>query len=137
MSDSLSWVETKRIVHERAIFRCEYCQTPQKATGQSMHVEHIIPNKSNLLDNLCLACPSCNLSKSSATDATDPQTNEIVALFNPRTQNWSEHFQWEDDGQIIAGKTPIGRATIVRLKMNQLRIVEARKIWILAGIHPP
>ena len=33
--------------------------------------------------------------------------------------------------------TPTGRATIVRLRMNQPRIVEARSIWILAGIHPP
>lgn len=42
-----SWVETKKKVHERANYCCEYCQTAQRAIGQAMHVEHIIPNGSD------------------------------------------------------------------------------------------
>jgi hypothetical protein len=49
----------------------------------------------------------------------------------------SEHFDWREDGKRIRGLTPIGRATAARLKMNLLRIVEARTIWIMAGVHPP
>jgi hypothetical protein len=102
-----------------------------------MHVEHIDPDGRDDLENLCLSCPSCNLSKGSATSAPDPETHEPVPLFNPRTQSWAEHFEWIQNGQIVRGLTPNGRATAVRLRMNQPRIVEARSLWILAGVHPP
>jgi hypothetical protein len=105
--------------------------------GQAMHVEHINPDGPDDLENLCLSCPSCNLSKARATAAPDPETDEIVPLFHPRTQSWPEHFEWIQNGQVLRGLTPTGRATIVRLRMNQPRIVEARSIWIIAGIHPP
>jgi hypothetical protein len=52
-----------------------------------MHVEHIDPADANHLENLCLACPTCNLSKASATFASDPETAEATPLFNPRTQH--------------------------------------------------
>ena len=94
----ISWLETARHVHQRANFRCEYCQTPQLATGQAMHVEHIIPDTRDDLINLCLACPSCNLSKARATSAPDPISNDVVPLFNPRQQQWSDHYEWRDDG---------------------------------------
>lgn len=136
MSD-LPWAEIVRQVHRRANNQCEYCQTSQRVTGQAMHVEHIDPNGGDDLENLCLSCPSCNLSKATATSALDPETKEIVPLFNPRQQDWSEHFEWQQNGQQIYGLTPTGRATVERLKMNQLRIVEARAIWIRAGAHPP
>jgi hypothetical protein len=42
MSD-LSWAETVRLVHQRAGFLCEYCQTAQFITGQAMHVDHVDP----------------------------------------------------------------------------------------------
>jgi hypothetical protein len=102
-----------------------------------MHVEHIDPNGSDHPDNLCLSCSSCNLSKARATSALDPATGTMEALFNPRSQNWSEHFEWREGGKRIRGLSPIGRATAARLKMNLLRIVEARTIWIIAGVHPP
>jgi hypothetical protein len=133
----LSWAETVRRVHQRAGYRCEYCQTAQRVIGQAMHVEHIHPNGPDALENFCLSCPSCNLSKGKAMAAHDPETAQTVPLFNPRTQRWSEHFEWIQNGQSLRGLTPTGRATIGRLRMNQPRIVEARSIWILAGIHPP
>ena len=134
--NDLSWAETVRRVHERAQCRCEYCQTAQLVIGQAMHVEHIEPEGGDTLDNLCLACPSCNLSKATATSAPDPDSDEVVALFNPRTMEWSQHFEWQQEGQILYGLTSTGRATIGRLKMNLPRIVEARAIWIRAGVHP-
>jgi len=102
-----------------------------------MHVEHIIPDDGDDLINLCLSCASCNLSKASATEALDPQTQKTVALFNPRMQEWSAHFEWIDQGIRIKGKTAIDRATIGRLKMNQDRFVIARHNWINSGTHPP
>src|SRR5690606_17047468 len=94
----LSWAELTRQVHQRADFRCEYCQTSQHVTGQAMHVDHIVPDGGNILDNLCLACGNCNLSKAQAISAPDPFTHELVSLFNPRIHSWSEHFEWTADG---------------------------------------
>lgn len=102
-----------------------------------MHIEHIDPLGGDGLENLCLACSNCNLSKARATYAFDPATNQFVPLFNPRTQVWAEHFRWSENGELLLGLTPTGRATISRLKMNQDRMITARKRWIEAGYHPP
>lgn len=101
-----------------------------------MHVEHINPANGDDLDNLCLSCPNCNLSKASATTAVDPVTNQEFPLFNPRQQSWAAHFQWIESHTQIAGITPVGRATVARFKMNRPRIVLARQRWVQAGFHP-
>lgn len=134
---ALPWTQIVRLVHQRASNCCEYCRTSQQVCGQSMHVEHINPAGGDQPDNLCLACPTCNLSKGKATTALDPETKKMVALFNPRQQRWRDHFDWRENGVIVTGKTAIGRATVERLKMNQPRMMTARRIWIKAGAHPP
>jgi hypothetical protein len=67
----------------------------------------------------------------------DPLTGEIVSLFNPRTQRWSEHFAWSVDATKVEGVTAIGRATITSLRMNNSVIVAARYRWAISGWHPP
>ena len=136
MSD-LSWAELVRRVHQRANFLCEYCQTSQRVTGQAMHVDHIDPFGDDTLDNLCLECGNCNMSKAQATLGYDPQTNELVALFHPRTQAWKDHFVWIPNATVLNGITSVGRATIERLKINQDRVVDARVLWVFSGVHPP
>ncbi|MEW5985546.1 MAG: HNH endonuclease [Chloroflexota bacterium] len=89
------------------------------------------------LDNLCLACWSCNLIKQKQIAAVDPDSGEVTRLFHPNTQKWSEHFAWADDGLIIVGLTPTGRATVKALKLNRGRLVRSRRLWIQAGWHPP
>jgi len=136
MSDP-PWAATARLVQQRAQYRCEYCQTRQDVIGQALHVDHIDPAGGDDPDNLCLACPSCNLSKAQATMAPDPETGETVALFNPRQQQWVDHFAWMENGQRVEGLTPEGRATVTRLRMNLDRLVVARAFWVRAGLHPP
>ena len=82
---------------------------------------------------LCLV----NSYKGTRTEAVDPETGTRVSLFNPRTQVWSEHFLWTDDGVRIFGLTPIGRATVEALRMNHPYIVPTRRMWVVAGWHPP
>src|SRR5687767_3221253 len=123
MSD-LSWAATKQFVHERADFTCEYCQTSQRTIGDDPA-------------NLCLSCASCNLSKAKATAAKDPLIGQTVPLFNPRTQSWSEHFQWIENGTQVLGLTPEGRATVMRFRMNLTRLIDARFVWVRGGVHPP
>lgn len=133
----LSWRATKRLIYERAKGCYEYCQACEYNTGQPMHIEHIDLNGGNKSDNLCLSCSSCNLSKAVATTGRDPETQEIITLFNPRKQIWTDHFEWIEGGLLLRGKTAFGRATIERLKMNQKRLVRARGNWIVSGNHPP
>ncbi len=107
----------------------EYCLTCRDTIGQTMHVEHIDPNGDDDPENLCLACPTCNLSKSRATSALDPLTGMTVPLFHPRRQQWQEHFRWVENARRVQGLTPTGRATVERLRMNQERLVVARALW--------
>jgi len=37
----------------------------------------------------------------------------------------------------IVGLTPVGRATISALNLNNEVAVEVRRNWVLAGWHPP
>ena len=134
---NVSWAAIVRSVHERAHNCCEYCQTCRDTIGQTMHVEHIDPNGGDDPENLCLACPTCNLSKSRATSALDPITDMIVPLFHPRRQQWQEHFRWIENARRVQGLTPTGRATVERLRMNQERLVVARALWVKAHCHPP
>ncbi len=130
----------QRRVREAANHRCGYCLTSQQISGAQMHIEHIRPvsrGGNSDEDNLWLACALCNSYKGAQTDAIDPQTTELVSLFNPRTQVWHEHFAWSDDGATIIGKTPIGRATVSALQLNNRLIMAARRQWVLAGWHPP
>jgi hypothetical protein len=101
-----------------------------------MHIEHIDPFGGNDSMNLCLSCANCNMSKARVTSARDSETGVQVPLFNPRLQIWQEHFEWIDEGLRLLGKTPTGRATILRLKMNREPIITARRNWIAAGTHP-
>jgi hypothetical protein len=88
-------------------------------------------------DNLCLACLSCNTFKSAYQTGIDPQADKEVQLFNPRRQQWDEHFRWGEDGSQIIGTTATGRATVVRLQMNPNLAVQARQRQVQAGWHPP
>ena len=105
-----------------------------------MHIEHIIPlvhGGSSDAANLWLACAWCNSYKGAQTSAVDPVTGAEAPLFNPRTQQWHDHFRWSDDGVHIIGLTPTGRATVVALRLNNEFIVPSRRLWIRAGWHPP
>lgn len=133
----LTQASLRRLVYTRAGGCCEYCVSCDYNTGQQMHVDHIDPKAGDDSSNLCLACSSCNLSKGTATYAIDPNSANLVPLYNPRTQTWADHFEWAEAGLFIRGITVTGRATVSRLKMNNARIVRARQNWIMAGTHPP
>jgi hypothetical protein len=93
---------------------------PQKyAVVVRFHIEHLRARQHGGNDapaNLALACPHCNWFKGPNLTSFDPETEELVPLFNPRTQSWHEHFALDD--VMIVGLTPIGRATVRLLHMN-------------------
>ncbi len=118
--------------------RCGYCLSPQHLVMARLETEHIIPvskNGSNDEFSLWLACPLCNRHKGNKTKAADPETDQTVPLFNPRTQVWSEHFRRSEDGLRIIGQTPTGRATVKILRLSDdPDALEVRSYWVLAGI---
>jgi hypothetical protein len=119
---------------------CAYCQTSQANSGIPLTCDHILPRAQNgltILENLCLACRTCNEYKSDTTEAPDPVTGVMTPLFHPRQQQWHDHFQWTSDGTQVEGKTPTGRATVIALRMNHEIIVAARRRWVIIGWHPP
>lgn len=125
-------------VQLRAGQRCEYCKMHQSLQGATFHVEHIIPASRGgptTLDNLAWCCPSCNLHKSNRTDAIDPDTGELAALFHPRGDNWNEHFAWVD--YRLTGRTASGRATIAAFRLNSDRRLLIRQAEERFGLYPP
>jgi hypothetical protein len=87
------------------------------------------------LENTCLACAHCNGSKGSNVAGYDFETQELVRLFNPRTDSWNAHFLWQ--GPALIGKTAIGRATIDVLRINHPDNILQRKKLYEAGLFPP
>jgi 5-methylcytosine-specific restriction endonuclease McrA len=132
--------EVKARVRKEAKEQCGYCRSLQKYVLGILEIEHIIPQALGGTDdeeNLWLACRLCNSYKGVQIHAKDPVTGTIVALFNPRKQNWSEHFTWTENGAYIVGITPCGRATIEALQLNNKIAVAVRQAWVSAGWHPP
>lgn len=130
----------RKRVSKQARYRCGYCLTPQRIIGMPMEIDHIIPESlggSTKEENLWLACRRCNRYKGIQTHAIDPKTGRCVPLFNPRKQTWKKHFAWSDDGIRILGRTVTGRATVKALRLNNEIIVDARRLWVQAGWHPP
>ena len=133
-------VAVRRMVAERAKGRCEYCQSSEYLAPQPFTLEHIIPTSqggSDEPENLAYACQGCNGSKYAKTEAFDPITKLIVPIFNPRTQNWDDHFSWGKISTQIVGTTPTGRATVVTLKLNRKKLIALREILLVFGKHPP
>jgi len=114
--------QTRRLVADRANFRCEYCLSPAGLAPSPFSAEHILPRSlggKNAEDNLAFSCQGCNGHKYARTKATDPVTGKIVSLFNPRQQNWSQHFSWTEDGTRVEGQSAVGRATVLALQLNR------------------
>jgi HNH endonuclease len=137
---------TKHSVHERAEYLCEYCHSLELLSANRFTIDHIVPRSlggSDDIDNLALACRRCNERRYNFVAGIDPETQEIVPIFNPRQQQWAEHFVWTLDGTVIQGSTPVGRATCIRFDLNDMRypendsIRQTRIFWTRTGLHPP
>jgi HNH endonuclease len=131
-------------IRQRAQFQCEYCHYPELLSSAPLSVDHLQPQSlggDDSLDNLALACRRCNERRYNFMTGIDPKTQTEISLFNPRQQNWSDHFIWSVDCLRIIGTTATGRATCNRLDLNDERreepfIQNARRQWVIAKLHP-
>lgn len=118
-------------VRQRAGGRCEYCRKPEEYSSQSHQVDHIVSQKhrgSDELINLTWACFQCNSCKGTDIAARDRETGELYPLYDPRVQEWNEHFKLE--GAMIVGNTPNGRVTVENLQMNDPDQIQTRRLLI-------
>ncbi len=120
----------KQYVRQRAGFRCEYCLIQESELAEIVfHIEHIIAIKhggSDESENLGLACDRCNFHKGPNLAGIDHVSAQLVPLFNPRNDDWNQHF--ENSGYEILGKTAIGRATAQVLNFNSPRRILLRQL---------
>ena len=140
MSENRVTAQQKKAVAERAQGCCEYCRSQARFAIQPFSVEHIIPRShggNTTLDNLALSCQGCNNHKYNKTEAKDSLSGNVVSLYHPRQQRWSEHFAWNDDFTIVIGLTPTGRATVETLQLNREGVVNLRHVLYMMGEHPP
>lgn len=127
------------LVRERAAGLCEYCRLSQLSQEATFHIDHIHPHAAEGLtvaENLALACVTCSLCKAAKTKGRDPLTGQLVSLFHPRLNRWSDHFRLLRNGK-IAGRTPMGRATADALNMNRQAMIAIRQTLAKLGEFPP
>lgn len=125
-------------VMQRARYCCEYCLEPNELSFYPHEIDHIAAEKhggSSDDKNLACACWRRNRYKGSDLTSFDLDTGNIVRLFNPRTQDWYEHFTL--DGPRIVPLSPEARATAVLLHYNTPERVAERAAMIRKGQYPP
>jgi HNH endonuclease len=140
MAKELVSFKQRRKVRERADGCCEYCRSQERFAMQPFSAEHIRSRSQGgetHLRNLAWACQGCNNHKYNKSTARDPLTGEIVPLFHPRRQRWADHFAWNEDGTLVLGLSPVGRATVEALHLNRSGLVNLRRILFAVQEHRP
>jgi hypothetical protein len=131
-------VAVRREVIDRANRCCEYCRISERERDFPFAIDHIIAEKHGgrtVSDNLCFSCFWCNSHKGSDISSIDWQNDEQLSwLFNPRTQNWNDHFRL-GDGRIV-GLTPEGRVTVFLFQLNVPTLVLERQLLVMRGLYP-
>src|ERR1700741_1084160 len=131
--------DPRETVELRAGRRCEYCRAPQPATRIRYDLEPVFPESrggTDDVDNLALACPTCNYHKSSHLLGLDEEGLANRPLFNPRKDRWDQHFELDRVGLRLQGKTAAGSGTVNRLRMNDPLQIEARAVWMELDLYP-
>jgi hypothetical protein len=140
MPESRVTAQQKKAVAERANGCCEYCRSQARFAIQPFSIEHIIPRSQGgetVMDNLALSCQGCNNHKYNKTEGRDPVNGDLVPLYHPRNQQWSDHFAWNEDFSLIIGLTATERATVETLQINREGVVNLRRVLYTMGEHPP
>lgn len=130
--------ELRLLVWNRAASRCEYCRVQQTFDPLPFGIDHIRSQYHHGLtvaDNLCLACFQCNCFKAVNVAGFDRLTNQLSSLFNPRRDDWKEHF--EVQLATIIGRTQAGRTTVDVLRINLPERVEFRRLLLQMGNWGP
>lgn len=114
-------------------FVCAFCLlheaqlSPLGAKGSGVFwIEHIElrsarPDLINSYANVVYTCKLCNLARGRKPKVT----NTGVALLDPTTDAWSQHFEWRDDN--LSSLSDRGAATLRAYDLNSPQKVRLRK----------
>jgi hypothetical protein len=130
----VTWPEAiRKLVQSRALGCCEYCLLDQADAGLPHEIDHVISRKHGGTggpENLAFACYLCNRYKGTDIASIHPGTGELVRLFHPRQDRWSEHFRIA--GPILEPLTDVGIVTSQLLRLNvTARVVERQLLQSL------
>lgn len=134
MSKTYISTQLRRLVVERSQGCCAYCLQPELFSFCAHEVDHVIAEKHGgrtVAENLTLACKLCNTLKGSDIASIDPETGEIVRLYQPGRDRWAEHFRL--DGADLIPLTAIARTTIWLLQTNRDDRLQERPLWLASG----
>lgn len=127
----------RRLVATRADGLCEYCLISEEDAFFGCEVDHIISEKhggQTDANNLAYACAFCNRSKGSDIGSIVQQTGSFVRFYNPRTDQWAEHFVL--DGVAIVARSEIGEVTAHILDFNSDDRLFERQTLQAIGRYP-
>ncbi len=113
----------KETIRLRAGFCCEYCGVSESDCGGELTIDHYQPQSKNgndELENLVYSCVRCNLYKSDYWSNLEKET-----LWNPRVDDWEEHFWEAEDGRLLA-LTEKGNLTINIINLNRSQLIQNR-----------
>jgi 5-methylcytosine-specific restriction endonuclease McrA len=119
----------RRQVAIRADYLCEYCGAADADSFIGFEIDHIISLKhggDNTQENLAYSCPECNRNKGTDIASIDWETKQIERFFNPRIDNWTEHFR--ADSATIKPISVIGIVTVQIFRFNDDHRLEERQV---------
>jgi hypothetical protein len=122
-------------VEQRAKGFCEYCRIAIEDTYFGGEIDHIISLKhrgQSESENLALACQPCNRNKGSDLGSISEASKILVRFFNPRTDDWSEHFRVGSNAE-IEPLTEIGEVTVIIFGFNKPERIAERRGLIEIG----
>ncbi len=127
--------DVRQLVAERAGYCCEYCLIPENLSFIPHQIDHIRALKhggKSTLDNLAYSCALCNKRKGSDIASFDEINNQVVPLFNPRRDVWTEHFAL--DKASIMPISATGRVTVQLLQLNRPQLLADRELLLGLGL---
>jgi hypothetical protein len=121
--------QTKIVIANRALYKCEYCLLPEKVSFYNFQIDHIVSLKhggSNDVENLAYCCPDCNYFK--GTDlGSIINDSALIRFYNPRIDVLNGHFEIMNG--IILPKSDIGKVIEQIFKFNDVdRLIFRREL---------
>ena len=110
-----NYKDAKSLLLEDFHNMCGYCGKNSVIMKEKFHIDHFIPKsfapeKKEDYNNLVLACPKCNLTKSNKWPTGDKAVanNGEIGFVDPATDAYDYHMERDEHGY-IKGITPLGR----------------------------
>ena len=138
MSETYISAELRRLVVSRAEGICEYCLLAEVDSYFNFELDHIVGEKhggATIQENLAYVCTACNRAKGSDVGSIDWESGNFVRFFNPRLDQWFDHFRLAP-GMHIEPLTPIGKVTVAILRFNGWKRVVERRLLARVNRFP-